>query len=146
MSPSKQSNADLLDYVVCPCGPWNGRNSESSAVQLKDGRLLLAWSHWTSASAHDQASAEIRAKMSEDQGASWSDSFLLQGAGHYRAVEDPSLAWLPSGELGLTYFARLAEKHEGYEKEGHPQRPPSTPAQLRHLEGQGKHMGALQES
>jgi sialidase-1 len=104
-----------LDYFVCTNTPWNGRNCEPSAIQLRDGRLLLIWSCWTTGSGADHEQAEIRAKISEDMGATWSDSFFWQGRGHYRAVEDSALAWLPSGKLGMTYMARLAELHEGQE-------------------------------
>ncbi|MFH0965406.1 MAG: sialidase family protein [Planctomycetota bacterium] len=105
----------LLDYVVCPCNPWNGRNSEACMIDLPDGRLLLTWSCWTAGSGHDQATAEIRGKISENKGETWSDSFLWQAHGHYRAAIEPGLAWLRTGELCFTYSARLAEKHEGYE-------------------------------
>ena len=113
MSGKGTSDGTLLDTVVCPNNPWCGRNSEPCAIQLKDGRILLTWSYWTGGSGEDHAAAEIRGKVSEDKGATWSESFLWQGRGHYRAVEDPALVWLPSGKLGFTYFARLAELHEG---------------------------------
>ncbi|MFH0965407.1 MAG: sialidase family protein [Planctomycetota bacterium] len=109
------NDAALLDYVVCPCNPWNGRNSEPCAIELRDGRLLLTWSSWTTGSGADTAAAEIRAKISSDEGTTWSESFLWQGPGEYSACEDPALAWLPSGKLGFAYFARYAELHRGCE-------------------------------
>ena len=115
MSGPSVEGGEILDYFVCPCNPWNGRNSEPSAVQLKDGCLLLAWSCWTSGSGKDTAAAEIRAKVSEDAGVTWSQSFHLQGPGEYEAAEDPALMWLPSGKLGFTYFVRMKELHDGYE-------------------------------
>ena len=108
-------DGDLLDDVVCPNTPWSGRNSEASAIRLEDGRVLLAWSCWTTGSGEDTAAAEIRAKVSEDKGRTWSDSFLWQGAGRYSACEDPALVRLPSGALAFTYFVRYAEIHKGCE-------------------------------
>ena len=113
MRGEEKPDEAVLDYFVCPNSPWSGRNSEPCAIQLTDGRLLLTWSRWTTASGEDHAQAGIYAKISADRGVTWSDSFLWQGRGHYRAVEDPALAWLPSGKLGFTYFARLAELHDG---------------------------------
>ena len=115
MSGKTTSDDTLLDYFVCANNPWCGRNSEPCAIQLKDGRLFLAWSCWTTASGNDTAAAEIRAKISEDAGVNWSQSFRLQGPGEYEAAEDPALMWLPSGKLGFTYFVRMKELHDGYE-------------------------------
>lgn len=109
-SPGMSEKNDPLEFIIAEATPWNGRNSEACIFPLLDGRLVLTWSHWTHGSQHDHAPAEIRAKFSSDLGGTWSDSILWQGHGHYHAVEDPSLARLPSGKIGFCYFARLGEQ------------------------------------
>jgi sialidase-1 len=59
-----------LDFL--PPGPGNPRNSEGDFLQLRDGRLLFAYSRFSGGSA-DDAAAEIAGRYSSDGGASWTD-------------------------------------------------------------------------
>ena len=82
-----------LDMIVCPhheTGPGNTRNSEGAIVELKDGRLLMAYTHFY-AGGSDYAAGDIRGKLSEDGGATWSEPFLIE----------PNTARCNNGRLAL---------------------------------------------
>jgi len=72
--------AQDVDIIVCPLqetGPGNLRNSEGAVVELVDGRLLLAYTHFY-AGAEDWGAGDIRGKTSEDGGQTWSKPFLIE--------------------------------------------------------------------
>jgi len=69
-----------IDKIICPLretGPGNLRNSEGAIVELKDGRLLLAYTHFY-ADADDRGAGDIRGKISEDGGETWSKPFIIE--------------------------------------------------------------------
>ena len=91
--------SDYAEQVVCPLretGPGNLRNSEGAVIELLDGRLLLAYTHFY-AGGEDWAAGDIRGKISEDGGATWSQPFVLH----------PNTARFNSGRLALI---RLPER------------------------------------
>ncbi|MDP6153437.1 MAG: sialidase family protein [Phycisphaeraceae bacterium] len=95
----------ITDQIVCPLqetGPGNLRNSEGDVIELRDGRLYLAYSHFY-ADADDFGAGDIRGKTSEDGGATWSPPFMIQ----------PNTARYNSGRLAL---CRLPEISDGYQK------------------------------
>ena len=66
--------------IVCPhgeTGPDNTRNSEGAIIELKDGRLFMAYTHFY-AGGSDFAAGDIRGKLSDDGGATWSKPFLIE--------------------------------------------------------------------
>ncbi|MFN2169408.1 MAG: sialidase family protein [Anaerolineae bacterium] len=65
------------ETLIAPAGPGNPRNGEGAIVALRDGRLLLAWTHFTGGG-QDHAEAEIWARVSRDGGRSWDEPYLLQ--------------------------------------------------------------------
>ena len=69
-----------IDMIVCPhreTGPKNTRNSEGAIVELKDGRLLMHYTHFYEGGS-DYAAGDIRGKLSEDGGTTWSKPFLVE--------------------------------------------------------------------
>lgn len=69
-----------VDMIVCPhqeTGPKNTRNSEGAVIELKDGRLLMAYTHFYEGGS-DYAAGDIRGKLSADGGATWSPPFLIE--------------------------------------------------------------------
>ena len=68
----------LHGEMIAPTGPDNPRNGEGAIIPLKDGRLLLAWTHFMGEAGADHAPAEILGRISEDGGHTWADPFLLQ--------------------------------------------------------------------
>ena len=66
--------------IVCPhfeTGPKNTRNSEGAIIELTDGRLLMAYTHFYEGGS-DFGPGDIRGKRSEDGGATWSQPFLIE--------------------------------------------------------------------
>ena len=89
--------------IICPLqetGPGNLRNSEGAVIELRDGRLLLAYSHFY-ADADDFGAGDIRGKTSRDGGRTWSKPFLIQ----------PNSARYNTGRLSLF---RLPAISDGY--------------------------------
>ena len=69
-----------IEQVVCPhgeTGPENTRNSEGAIIELRDGRLLMAYTHFY-AGGSDWAAGDIRAKLSADGGQTWGPPFVVE--------------------------------------------------------------------
>jgi len=84
----------------------NPRNSEGDFIQLKDGRILFIYTHFT-AGTGDHASAYLAGRYSEDGGKSWTEEDVLilpnEGAMNIMSV---SLLRLSSGEVALFYLRK----------------------------------------
>jgi sialidase-1 len=65
------------DTIIAPTSDKNPRNGEGAIVELRDGRLLLAWTHFTGGG-RDHSGAEIWGRISSDGGHGWDESCLLQ--------------------------------------------------------------------
>lgn len=77
---NQAANTNHIEQVICPLqetGPGNLRNSEGAVIELRDGRLFLAYTHFY-ADADDFGAADIRGKFSEDGGRTWSKPFIVQ--------------------------------------------------------------------
>ncbi len=96
--------AQVWAKIVCPSGPGNARNSEGDIVELKDGRLLLAWSKFSDR--QDHASAVIAAKTSADGGRTWEEEYVLQENVGERNVMSVSFLRLDSGEILFFYAVK----------------------------------------
>ncbi|MFH0963399.1 MAG: sialidase family protein [Planctomycetota bacterium] len=95
-----------LDFIMCPLretGPGNLRNSEGAIIELRDGRLLGAYTHFY-ADGSDWGAGDIMGKTSEDGGATWSAPFVIE----------PNSARCNVGRLALV---RLKGLHDGYHRE-----------------------------
>ena len=91
-----------VEKVICPIretGPGNLRNSEGALIELRDGRLFLAYTHFY-ADADDWGAGDIRGKTSDDGGETWSEPFLIE----------PNTARCNVGRLSLLRLPRL---HDG---------------------------------
>lgn len=91
---------------LLPPGPGNPRNSEGDFIELKDGRVLFVYTHFTGGSS-DHATAYLAARTSDDGGATWSDDDVLileNEAG--MNIMSVSLLRLNSGEIALFYLAK----------------------------------------
>ena len=94
-----------------PPGPGNPRNSEGSFVQLKDGRVMFAYSRYCGASKSDHAAADIAARYSSDKGRTWTadDDIIVRNDGGMN-VMSVSLLRLRSGEVALFYLVKNSLK------------------------------------
>ena len=90
-----------------PPGPGNPRNSEGAFIPLRDGRIMFAYSRYCGESKSDHAAAEIAARYSRDNGATWSDrdEIIVRNQGGMN-VMSVSLLRLRTGEAALFYLVK----------------------------------------
>ncbi|MEN8226737.1 MAG: exo-alpha-sialidase [Bacteroidota bacterium] len=90
-------------------GPGNPRNSEGDFIQLKDGRILFIYTHFTEG-AGDHAGAHLAGRYSNDGGKTWTeeDVIILPNEGGMN-VMSVSLLRLNSGEVALFYLRKNSE-------------------------------------
>ena len=87
----------------------NPRNSEGDFIQLKDGRILFIYSHFTEGSG-DNAGAYLAGRYSSDGGKTWSDNDMAvvcnEGGMNVMSV---SLLRLSENKIGLFYLRKNSE-------------------------------------
>ncbi len=89
---------------LLPPGPDNPRNSEGDFVQLKDGRILFVYSHFTGKEGADHSTAHLAGRYSADRGQTWTreDVTILPNEGGQN-VMSVSLLRLRGGAIALFY-------------------------------------------
>ena len=107
-APSAVKEDAVTRIKLLPPGPGNPRNSEGAFVQLKDGRLLFVYTHFTGGGA-DHAAACLASRVSADGGLTWSkdDTVVVPNEGKQN-VMSVSLLRLKSGEIALFYLRKNA--------------------------------------
>src|SRR5262249_53913207 len=92
--------------LLPPTSGTNPRNSEGAFVELKDGRLLFVYTHFTGGSG-DHAAAHLAARSSVDGGRTWTakDELVLPNEAQMN-VMSVSLVRLASGEIALFYLRK----------------------------------------
>jgi sialidase-1 len=92
-----------------PPGPDNPRNSECAFVTLKDGSILMVYSHFYGKSSSDYASAHLASRRSRDGGMTWTsaDSIVVSNEGGMN-VMSVSLLRLAGGRIALFYARKNA--------------------------------------
>jgi hypothetical protein len=85
----------------------NPRNSEGDFINLKDGRILFIYTHYTGDSSSDHAPAYLAGRYSDDGGYMWGekDQIILQNEGEMN-VMSVSLLRLQNGEIALFYMRK----------------------------------------
>jgi len=77
-TPDPDNPAGLADGVTRALrlepSAQNKRNSEGDFIQLKDGSILLGYSHYLGQSGGDHGSAYLAGRISHDHGQTWSDT------------------------------------------------------------------------
>jgi len=106
--PARVKEAAVKRIKLLPPGPGNPRNSEGDFVQLKDGRLLFIYTHFTSGGA-DNAGAHLASRVSPNGGLTWSkdDVVVVPNEGKQN-VMSVSLLRLRTGEIALFYLRKNA--------------------------------------
>ena len=103
--------ADVISVpasLVLAPSPENPRNSEGDFIQLKDGRLLFVYTHFTTG-ASDYAEAYLAGRFSEDGGATWgSDDVVIVPHEGGHNVMSVSLLRLQNGAIALLYLRKVA--------------------------------------
>jgi len=89
--------------------PANPRNSEGDFIQLKDGRILFAYTHFTGGGA-DHATAHIAGRFSNDAGQTWTneDVVLVPNEGTQNTMS-VSFLRLKSGPIALFYLRKNSD-------------------------------------
>ncbi len=104
---------DEISRVVCLATPECPRYSEASILPFEDGRLFLAYTEFHGGDWRDGGPARLMARWSHDEGARWSEPFLLQDNIGRRNVMQASLLRLPSGRVLLAFLRKDAEPAPG---------------------------------
>ncbi|MGY8716824.1 MAG: sialidase family protein, partial [Verrucomicrobiia bacterium] len=96
----------VMKEVLLPPGPENPRNSEGDFIELKDGRVLFIYTHFTGGGS-DHATAHLAQRISHDGGLSWTqdDEVVVPNEGDFN-VMSVSLLRLQSGEIALFYMIK----------------------------------------
>ena len=101
-----EDEAEILRDVLLPPGPGNPRNSEGDFIELKDGRVLFIYTHFTGGQS-DHAVAHLAARYSNDEGVTWTDEdeVVVADEGGFN-VMSVSLLRLPNDEIALFYMRK----------------------------------------
>lgn len=96
-----------LIYELIPTED-NNRNSEGAFLELKDGRILFAYSRYGTGGFDDGAVADIYAILSEDNGNTFGEPFPFWTHEQAQAdnVMSVSLMRMNNGDLGMFYLAK----------------------------------------
>ena len=110
---------EIYELIVCPWTPGHPRHDHQLIFPMQDGRLMLVWcayyvnrpslilrTPYAEGGTGDSAPCRIAAKVSEDRGRSWSDTFTLQKDIGKLNVKHPNLLRLPSDEILFTFTVR----------------------------------------
>lgn len=91
---------------LLPPTSGNPRNSEGDFIQLKDGRVLFVYTHFTGGGS-DHATAHLAGRFSSDGGKTWTaeDVLVVENESGMN-VMSVSLLRLQSGEIALFYLAK----------------------------------------
>ncbi len=105
-APPAHPRLPLEHHLTLAPSPGNPRNSEGDFIQLKDGRWLFVYTHFTGGSG-DDAKAFLAARESSDGGKTWSaeDKTVVTNEGGFN-VMSVSLLRLKTGEIALFYLRK----------------------------------------
>jgi len=94
--------------LLPPTPGKNPRNSEGAFIQLKDGRVMFVYTHFTGG-AGDASPSHLAARFSSDGGLSWTnkDVLVLPNQGKMNTMS-VSLLRLKTGEIAMFYLVRHA--------------------------------------
>lgn len=107
---SSNSDSEIVDQIVCPPNSSSERKTEAAILQLIDGRLLLAYTDFYTASPLDDAPAQINGRYSSDMGRTWTAPFLIVKNTAHKNVMSVSLLRLQSGEIAMTYMHKESDE------------------------------------
>jgi sialidase-1 len=94
----------ILTQIVASATPDNPRHSEGSMVQLKDGRILFAYTEYYGGESEDHSPAKIVGTYTSDHGRTWSPKFTLLKNIARENVMSVTLLRLRSGEIAFFYL------------------------------------------
>ncbi len=91
---------------LLPPGPGNARNSEGDFIELKDGRVLFVYTHFTGGGS-DHAAGHLAGRYSSDGGKTWTkeDVAVVPQSGGFNDMS-VSLLRLLDGRIALFYLRK----------------------------------------
>ena len=96
--------------IICDLAPTadNNRNSEGAFLERKDGSILFVYSRYGNEGHSDGAAADLYGMVSEDQGETFGEPFLLLKHQTVQAdnVMSVSLMRMENGDMGLFYLKK----------------------------------------
>lgn len=95
----------MFEAIVALATPEFPRNSEGDLIELKDGRLLLAWTQFYGGHG-DAAPAHLVAQISDDGGRTWGEKYVLQENVGECNTMSLSLLRSQSGDMLLFYLVK----------------------------------------
>ncbi len=107
--PALVASGEVETLLTIEPEEGNPRNSEGDLVELRDGRLCLIYTRFTSGSG-DHAAADLAMRMSGDDGRSWSDDRIVVQRPGGLNVMSVSLLRLASGEIALFYLRKTSKE------------------------------------
>lgn len=107
--PALTVGGEIETLLVIEPNKGNPRNSEGDIIELKDGRLCLIYTQFTSGSG-DHAAADLAMRTSDDDGRSWSDDRIVVRRPGGLNVMSVSLLRLASGEIALFYLRKTSKE------------------------------------
>lgn len=86
------------------------RNGEGTFIRLKNGGILFAYTAFSGNDWHDEASADIAALTSFDEGETWGNPrIILRHDESSRNLMCPSLIRMNNGDIGLIFLKKMKE-------------------------------------
>lgn len=101
-----QDNAATWQLLSTPA-PDLGEGNPPSMIVLEDGRVCITYGYRA-------APFGIRARLSQDDGATWSKEIVLRDDGGCRDVGYPRTVQRPDGKVVTIYYFNNAEKGDRY--------------------------------
>jgi len=96
------------DILFIKPSDGNPRNSEGSFIRLHDGAIMFAYSKYCGTSWHDDASADIYAIISRDEGETWGEgrTILKKNPSDFN-IMSTSFLRMANGDIGLFYLRKI---------------------------------------
>jgi len=86
------------------------RNGEGTFLRLKNGAVLFVYTKFSGTNWHDDASADIAAVVSFDEGESWSEpKIIIPHDETSKNVMCPSLIRMNNGDVGLLFLKKIKD-------------------------------------
>jgi len=105
----KASDEDVKRLILLPPGPDNPRNSEGDFIQLKDGRILFVYTHFTGNTGDDGAPCYLAGRYSSDGGKAWTkEDVMIVPSKEARTgnIMSVTLMRLQDGRIALFYLRK----------------------------------------
>ena len=100
----------IMRLVLLPPKPGHPRNSEGDTIQLRDGRILLIYTHFVGGQSHDHASAYFAGRFSSDGGKTWTDKDTMVMANEGKMnIMSVSLLRLHDERIAMFYLVKNSE-------------------------------------